>query len=248
MFLVHGSTGGIGSELCQRLLRLNSGDTRVVLAGRDEEKLKSLQNELGDRAIYHVVDALDDKEVDQMTSAVVKEFGRLDGVANCIGSVLLKSAHTTSLKEFEDVMKVNTYTSFNILKASVKQMMKPSVGGGSIALCSSAVAMHGIQNHEAIAAAKGAIVAMAKSAASTYASKNVRVNCVAPGLIRTPMTEKITKSETALKASASMHALGRIGEPKDVAAGLEFFLNPDNNFVTGQILGIDGGLGSVRAT
>jgi len=246
---VFGSTGGIGSELCRKLLApATSGISRtVVLAGRDEEKLQNLSNELGsDCSSYHVVDALDGKSVDQVVDQVIKTHGRLHGVANAIGSIVLKPAHTTSEKEFDDTMKRNTYTSFNILKSSVKHMGK--TGGGSIAFCASAVALHGIQNHEAIAAAKGAIVAMAKSAASTYAPKNIRINCVAPGLIATPMTEKITKSEGALRASEAMHALGRIGQPKDVAAALAFFLNPENDFITGQVLGVDGGLSSVRAS
>ena len=174
-----GSTGGIGSELCRKLLApATSGISRtVVLAGRDEEKLQNLSNELGsDCSSYHVVDALDGKSVDQVVDQVIKTHGRLHGVANAIGSIVLKPAHTTSEKEFDDTMKRNTYTSFNILKSSVKHMGK--TGGGSIAFCASAVALHGIQNHEAIAAAKGAIVAMAKSAASTYAPKNIRINCV----------------------------------------------------------------------
>ena len=87
---------------------------------------------------------------------------------------------------------------------------------------------------------------MALSAAATYAPKNIRINCVAPGLTRTPMTAKITGSEGALKASISMHALKRIAEPGDVAAALEFLLDPKNSFITGQVLAVDGGLSSVR--
>lgn len=241
LFVVFGaSKDNIGGALADRLLKHHDG--HVVVAGRNEEKLSALKHALGDRCEYHIVDALNGTEVDSFIKHMKEP---ITGVANCIGTVILKPAHSTTDKEFEDTMRINAFSSFNILKSSVKVMSKQQ--HGSIAFCASAVAMHGIQNHEAIAAAKGAIVSMAKSAASTYAPKNIRINCVAPGLIETPMTERITKSDAARKASESMHALKRIGKPQDVAAALEFFLSPENTFVTGQVLGVDGGLGSVRA-
>jgi len=147
--------------------------------------------------------------------------------------------------QFMDVLNTNLITSFNVLRAAAKAMMKS--GGGSIALCSSAVARHGLANHEAIAAAKGGVHSLALSAAATYAPKNIRVNCVAPGMIRTPLSARITSNEAALKASVRLHALGRIGEAEEVAAALEFLLRPSNSFITGQTLSVDGGLSSVRS-
>jgi NAD(P)-dependent dehydrogenase (short-subunit alcohol dehydrogenase family) len=246
--LVYGATGGIGAELC-RLLASRDGGSHVVLAGRDEEKLAALQSSLGPAASssVSVVDVLDPAAVDACTAAAAAQHGRLNGVASCVGSVILKSAHATTPAEFEQTLRVNLFSSFNILRSSVKTLMKnPGGVGGSIAFCSSAVAKHGIANHEAIAAAKGGLSAMALSAASTYAGKNIRVNCVAPGLTRTPMTARITGSEAALKASVAMHALRRIGEPADVAAALAFLLDPKNSFITGQVLAVDGGLSSLR--
>ncbi len=89
---------------------------------------------------------------------------------------------------------------------------------------------------------------MALSAAATYAPKNIRINCVSPGLTDTPLASRITSSEPALKASTAMHALRRIGKPEEVAAAIAFLLEPQNSFITGQNLGVDGGLGSVRAS
>lgn len=84
------------------------------------------------------------------------------------------------------------------------------------------------------------------SAAATYAPKNIRVNCVAPGLTRTPLAARITSSPAALKSSEAMHALKRVGEAGEVASALDFLLNPSNSFITGQVLGVDGGLGSLK--
>jgi NAD(P)-dependent dehydrogenase (short-subunit alcohol dehydrogenase family) len=113
-------------------------------------------------------------------------------------------------------------------------------------LISSAAAMQGVANHEAIAAAKGGIISLAKSAAATYAAQNLRFNVVAPGLTKTKLTQKITGNEASLKFSQNMHALGRIGEAGDVARAVEFFLDEKSNWITAQILGVDGGLSNVQ--
>ena len=114
-------------------------------------------------------------------------------------------------------------------------------------LCASAAARVGLANHEAIAAAKAGVIGLTLAAAATYGPRNIKVNCAAPGLVDTRLTARITSNESAVKASTAMHALGRIGRPEDVASGIAWLLDPENNWVTGQILGIDGGLGTVRS-
>jgi len=84
------------------------------------------------------------------------------------------------------------------------------------------------------------------SAAASYAARGIRVNCVAPGLVRTPLTARLTNNESSLKSSLAMHALGRLGEPGDVVRAIAWLLSPEQSWVTGQVLGIDGGLASVR--
>ncbi|KAG2444688.1 hypothetical protein HXX76_001432 [Chlamydomonas incerta] len=245
VYVVFGASGGIGAELCSRLAA--QPGAQVVLAGRDESKLAVLQGRLpggGANTLVAVADVTDSAQVERVIATAAETYGKIDGVANCVGSIVLKGAHQTSDDEFNKTIALNLNSSFYVLRSAVKRMM--TSGGGSIALCSSAVARHGIPNHEAIAAAKAGLQGLALSAAATYAPKNIRVNCVAPGLTRTPLAARITSSPAALKASEGMHALKRVGEAGEVAAALEFLLRPDNSFITGQVLGVDGGLGSLK--
>ena len=113
-------------------------------------------------------------------------------------------------------------------------------------LIASSAALTGLANHEAIAAAKAGVIGLALSAAATYASLNLRGNVVAPGMVKSPLTESLLKNQLVAKASVAMHALGRIGEPLDVARAIQFFLNPNNSWITGQVLAVDGGLSALR--
>lgn len=237
--LVFGATGGIGESLCRRLA---SRGIQLAVGARRGEQLQRLAEEL--HASAFPLDATRFTDVDACVEQVVERNGRLDGVANCIGSMLLKPAESTSEDEWAATVATNLTTAFAVVRAAAKAMMS---AGGSIVLVSSAAARLGLANHEAIAAAKAGVIGLTLSAAATYARRGIRVNCVAPGLVRTHMTAGLTGNESSLTASTAMHPLGRIGEPGDVAAGIEWLLNPEQSWVTGQVLGIDGGLGSVRA-
>ncbi len=238
--IIFGGAGGIGSALAAQIGK--AGDT-VVIVSRDEQRLQSVSAETG--AEYLVADAGKSAEVDRVVSEVASKHGRIDAVANCIGSILLKPAHLTSDDEWASTISTNLTTSFHIVRAAVRVMQKQQ--GGSIVLLASAVARRGMVNHEAIAAAKGGVAALAQSAAATYARYGVRVNCVAPGLVRTPLTKAITENELSLKASIQMHPLGRIGTPEDVASAVHWLLRPEQGWITGQCLGVDGGLAAVQA-
>ncbi len=237
--LVLGATGGIGRALSHRLAATGA---RLVLAARTEEPLRALGDELG--ADVHMVDATDVAAVEQLVRAVTSSHGRIDGAANCVGSLLLKPAHLTSGAEFATTIAQNLTSAFALVRAAARPMM--DAGVGSIALCSSAAAVTGLANHEAIAAAKAGVAGLTRSAAATYGARGVRVNAVAPGLVRTPLTARVTGNPAGEKASLAMHALPRLGEPDDVAYVLAWLLGSDSSWVTGQVIGVDGGLGTVR--
>jgi NAD(P)-dependent dehydrogenase (short-subunit alcohol dehydrogenase family) len=116
-----------------------------------------------------------------------------------------------------------------------------------VVLFSSGAAEVGLPNHEAIAASKAAVEGLTRSAAATYAARGLRINAIAPGLVRTNLASKLTSSPQALQASTALHAAGRIGEPDEVARMAAFVLDPSNSWITGSVLRVDGGLSRVRA-
>jgi NAD(P)-dependent dehydrogenase (short-subunit alcohol dehydrogenase family) len=118
--------------------------------------------------------------------------------------------------------------------------------GGSVVLISTAAASLGMGNHEAIAAAKGGVEGLVRAAAATYATKGLRFNAVAPGLVESPLSKDIVENENARKISESLHPLRRLGAPKDVARAVAWLLDPENAWVTGQVFGVDGGLSRVQ--
>ncbi len=236
-----GGAGGIGSAAARRLARAGA---RVVLAGRREAPLQALAAEIG--AESHPLDARDSAAVDALFQEVQARHGRIDGAVNCAGSILLKPAHLISDAEFSDTLAQNLSTAFHVLRAAARVMMRQE-GGGAIVLCSSVAAQRGLLNHEAIAAAKAGVEGLALAAAASYARNGVRINCVAPGLTRTDLTRGITQNEAVAKASAAVHPLGRIGSAEEVASAICWLLDREQSWVTGQVIGVDGGLGRVQA-
>jgi NAD(P)-dependent dehydrogenase (short-subunit alcohol dehydrogenase family) len=236
VYVVFGAAGGIGAALVQRL----SGQQGAKVVQVDDARAGDLQGEV------HQADASDFKQVEKVLKQVRDQYEHVHGVANCIGDAsIMKPIHITSEDEYEHTMRTNVKTAFNILKASVPVMMSE---GGSIVLATAAISHMGAANHDIVAAAKGAVSSLAVSAASTYSPHNIRINCVAPGLIRTPMTESMTDAKQAKDASLKMIPLGRFGEPDEAAAAFEFLMHPSNSFITAQTLMVDGGLGTIRPT
>ena len=239
VYLIVAATSGIGSALARRL---TTAGAKVALAARNKPALDALGAQL--EAPTFAYDALDFASAEAAVIGACEHFGRLDGAACLAGSLLLKPAHLTSAADWAATMGANATAAFGFLRATTKALQS---SGGSLVLVSSAAARIGLPNHEAIAAAKAAVEGMALSAAATYAKHGIRVNCVAPGLTRTPLTTGLTRSEAQLKASVAMHPLGRIGEPDDVAAAIDWLLSPESAWITGQVLGVDGGLATVKA-
>jgi 3-oxoacyl-[acyl-carrier protein] reductase len=233
-----GSTGTIGSALAKQLV---AGGRRVLLVGRDRDKLAALSAELNQP--FAAIDLTASRSLEEALLEQSERCGGYDGLVNCIGSLLLKPAHSTSDEEFRHVVETNLFTAFATVRAGAKLLRKR---GGSIVLFASAAAEIGIANHEAIAAAKGGVIGLARSAAATYASHNIRINVISPGLVRTQLTRRIWENPTSAAASTDLHALGRLGEPEQVASLAEWLLDSRNDWITGQVIGLDGGLSRLQ--
>ena len=232
--IVFGATGGIGSEVVRRLHKQGQP---IVIAARNEDALQALAQETG--ALSVVTDATISEQVDRCFEQALAQYGQIDGMVHCVGSILLKAAHQTTDAELKTTFEQNIYSAFYVLRAAAKAMIPKQKG--SIVLLSSVAAQIGLSNHEAIAAAKGAIQGLIISAAATYAPRGIRVNGVAPGLVQTAMSAKITGNEASLKASLAMLPIKRIGMPSDIASAILWLLSDDQSWVTGQTIIVDGG-------
>lgn len=224
-YLIIAAASGIG-QATARLLK--EAGHEVKTAARSQAKIP----------VDFVFDATDFAAVEN----ALTQSAPLDGVVNCAGSLLLRAAHLTTEEQYRQVVEASLTTAFATVRAAGKIMTK----GGSVVLISSAAALEGLANHEAIAAAKAGVQGLMLSAAATYAPVQLRFNAVAPGLVRTPMTGFLTEREGSRKVSEAMHALGRLGEPEDIARAIVFLLDPANSWITGQVIGVDGGLSRVR--
>ncbi len=228
-FIIVAASSGIGQATHQLLLAQGH---QVFTTARDDSKIKP----------DAILNAASFAETESVFAQAQAAMGRIDGVVNCAGSLLLKPAHLTSAKDYESVIEASLTTAFSVVRAAAKTMP----AGGSVTLVSSAAALEGLANHEAIAAAKAGIIGLTLSAAATYAGARMRVNAVAPGLTATPLTQQITGNDTSRKFSEAMHALGRLGTPDDIARAIVFLADPQNDWITGQVLAVDGGLSRVR--
>ena len=236
-YLILGATSDIARSVAKGLA---ADGHRLLLAVRDESALSQLAGELD--AAHVTFDATDGDTVTAAFKQAKDDFGDdFAGAANMVGSFQLKAAHLTTDEDWRTTLALNLDSAFYCVRAAGKTMRH----GGSIVLMGSVAARIGIHSHEAIAAAKAGVMGLTLSAAATYANRGLRFNCVAPGLTQTKLTERVWKNEAAAQASRDMHALGKLGEPDHVAAAVRFLLDPQNDWMTGQVLGVDGGLSAV---
>ncbi len=237
-YLILGATGSVGSALSRRL---SERGARVVVAGRRIDALETLADEVA--GVPFELDARDFDRVAEAFDETKRLPGTFRGAVNCVGSILLKPAHLTTAAEFDDVIATNLGSAFATVRSAGRALRR---GGGSVVLVSSAAASIGLANHEAIAAAKAGVSGLVRAAAATYASSKIRVNAVAPGLVDSTMSRRIVDNPKALETSLALHPLGRIGKPEEIAALIDWLLGEESDWVTGQVWGVDGGLGMLK--
>ena len=239
--IVTGATGAIGSATARRLV---AAGWDVAIVGRDAKRVDALAAQLGPAAAGFVADATISTDVDRAVAGIVERLGPPEALVHAVGSTLLKPIHAVSDAELEDVLAVNLLSAVYALRAFIRAV--PRGRQASVVLFSSAATQIGLLNHEAIAVAKGGVDGLVTSAAATYAGRGVRVNALAPGLVRSNLTRRLVEHEGSLRASVAMHPLGRIGEAEDVAALAAFLVSADASWITGQVIAVDGGLSGVK--
>ncbi len=159
------------------------------------------------------------------------------------GATLIAPLHRTRADQAREVLRVNLESSLWMLQAWVTSL---EGGPGAAVLCSSVVARIGVANHEAIAAAKGGVEALARGAAATYAAQGLRINVVAPGMTETPLTQGMLKLPAMREGAGKQYPLGGVQTAEEVAAVIDWLLSPESSRLTGQVLAVDGGFTTVR--
>ena len=243
--LVTGASGGIGSAIARALA---SQGARLALSGSNSAKLRAFRDELdeGNRHLHsqrdeHVAITCDlskPDDVEKLVPAAVDSLGKLDILVNNAGITRDNLAMRMKDEEWDAVIRVNLEAAFRLMRAAAKPMMKARFG--RIVTITSVVGATGNPGQVNYAAAKGGLTAMTKSLAQELASRGITANCVAPGFIRTAMTDALPEAQKeALNARIPM---GRMGESEDIGAAVAFLCSREAGYVTGQTLHVNGGM------
>ncbi|MGD9835262.1 MAG: SDR family NAD(P)-dependent oxidoreductase [Piscinibacter sp.] len=234
--LVTGASGGIGRALAQTL---SAQGARVVAVGRDAARLAEVPATLRVAA-----DTTTPAGAALAVAATREALGAAPArLAHCVGSTLIAPLHRTKPEAYRELMRVNLDSAVFVLQAWIGAL---EGGAGAAVFASSVVSRIGVANHEAIAAAKGGVEALVRSAAATYAAQGVRVNAVAPGMTETPMTAAMLKVPALREGAGKQYPLGGVQSAEQVSDVMAWLLGEGAARLTGQVIPVDGGFTSVR--
>lgn len=233
--LVYGGSGGIGRAVSEALAAKGYG---LHLVARDEARLAEAAKALG--ASYTAADATNADDIRRATDEAAAD-GPLAGLVYAVGTINLKPLARLSANDFETDFRVNALGAALAVQAAAPKM-QPSAG---IVLFSTVAAAQGFTAHASVAMAKGAVEGLTLALAAELAPK-IRVNCIAPSLTDTPLAKGFTSNEAMASAIAGMHAMQRLGRPGDIAPLAALLVSGDAGWITGQIIGVDGGRSSLR--
>lgn len=228
--VIIGASSGVGKALAEHI---GKEGAQITSISRTEPDLPSSLN-----YEHHTHDVLSgDIPMDYLPETV-------DGLVYCPGSINLKPFRSLNEEAFKEDFEINVIGAIRSLKPALKKMKKAE-GNPSVVLFSTVAVQQGMAFHASVAAAKGAIEGLTRSLAAELSPK-IRVNCIAPSLVDTPLASKILSSPERIEASNKRHPLQRIGRPEDIAKMAAFLLDDSSSWMTGQVLGVDGGMSTLR--
>ena len=236
--LVTGARGGVGRAV---VAQLRASGHRVAAVGRDADALATVT------ADAHIVaDTTTPEGAATAIAACQEQLGSAPSLlAHCVGSTLIAPLHRSSAAQIREVLRINLDSALFMLQAWIEALREAKQPGAAV-LVSSVVARVGVANHEAIAAAKGGIEALARSAAATYAPLGLRINVVAPGMTDTPMTANMLKLDAMREGAGKQYPLGGLQTASQVADTMAWLLSAQAARITGQVIAVDGGFTTVR--
>lgn len=237
--LIYGGTGGIGLATARAL---RARGFPLHLAARSAANLARAADELGDCT----VSAGDVADPEFFASATGAAGGRLAGLVYAVGTINLRPLARLTRVDIETDFRINALGAFSAVQAAVPALRAGAGDAGAgVVLFSTVAVAQGFPAHTSVAMAKGAVEGLALSLAAELAPQ-IRVNVVAPSLTRTPLAAAITGNETLAQGIAAMHALQRLGRPEDVGALAAFLVGVEAGWITGQVIGVDGGRSTLR--
>ncbi len=233
--IVTGGSQGIGKNIAE-FLATKGGDIAIFDIIDGSEVVKYIK-EKGQRSEFYQVDVSNFRMVGEAVDRVVKDMGPVSNLVNNAGITVDKLLLRMKEEDWDRVLQVNLKSAFNCTRAVVRYMLKT---GGSIVNISSIAGVMGNAGQANYAASKAGLIGFTKSVAREYGERGIRVNAVAPGFIKTKMTESLDEKskETMFKAIP----LGRLGEPDDIAHVVYFLLSEYGSYITGEVINVNGGL------
>jgi NAD(P)-dependent dehydrogenase (short-subunit alcohol dehydrogenase family) len=238
--IITGASGGLGKAVGKRL---KAAGWNIVRVGRNQKKLEDWEDK---NDISVVADISTNDGAKLAIERCMEIVGTPPkGLVNCAGSVLIAPMHRTKEDQYRQIVRDNLDTAFFILSAFIDALIRSKRAGAAV-LVSSVAAQIGISNHEAIGAVKSAVEGLVRSASATYSNRRIRVNAIAPGLMRSPATDRFFINEKAEQQIAAQYPLGHYGSVEDGAAAITWLLSEEAGWITGQILPVDGGFSAVR--
>jgi meso-butanediol dehydrogenase / (S,S)-butanediol dehydrogenase / diacetyl reductase len=234
--IITGGGSGIGKAIATAFVREGA---KVMIAGRDSKKLDRAAVEIGADCQAVSADVSKASDVQKLVTATIDKFKRINILVNNAAVLLPGTAESLSEEDFDQTFNINVRGLWLMSRAVLPHMR--AAGGGSIINIASVLSMVGARNRVAYSASKGAVMAMTKAMALDHAAENIRVNCIAPGIVATEMVTKFNTDEAARRQREAMHPMGRFGQPEEVAGAAVFLASDESGWTTGSVLTIDGG-------